>query len=69
MEYRALGFSERLKEVMMQSAKNPLCAKAKYIVFTCNGLGYKYGNSIIGVFENDHPDADPNMRIEYEIYS
>lgn len=68
-EYHALGFKERLHEVMMQSAKNPLSAKAKYIVFTCNGLGYKYGNSTIGVFENEHPDADPNMRIEYEIYT
>ena len=69
VEYRALGFSDRLQEVMMQSAKNPLCAKAKYIIFTSNGLGYKYNNSTIGVFENEHRDADPNMRIEYEIYN
>jgi hypothetical protein len=54
---------------MMQSAKNPLSAKAKYIVFTCNLLGIKYGNPIIGVFENIHKDADPNVRIEYEIYN
>ena len=69
VEYKALGFRDRLHEVMMQSAKNPLSAKAKYIIFTCNLLGVKYGNSTIGVFENEHPDADPNMRIEYEIYT
>jgi hypothetical protein len=69
VEYKALGFSDRLQEVMMQSAKNPLCAKAKYIVFTSNLLGAKYGNSIIGVFENEHANIDPNMRIEYEIYT
>jgi len=66
---RALGFSDRLKGVMMQSSNNPLCAKAKYIIFTCNSLGVKYGDSIIGVFENEHPYVDPNMRIEYEIYT
>lgn len=54
---------------MMQASSNPMSAKAKYIVFTSNGLGYKYNNPIIGVFENIHHDADPNMRIEYEIYN
>ncbi len=69
VEYKALGFQERLQNAMMTAARNPLCANAKYIIFTANGLGYKYGNSTIGVFENTHKDADPNMRIEYEIYS
>lgn len=66
-EYRALGFRDRLQQVMMQSAQNPLSAKAKYIVFTSYGQGLKYGNPIMGVFENTHKDADPNIRIEYEI--
>ena len=69
VEYKALGFLDRLKQMMMQASMNPLSAKAKYIIFTCNGLGVKYNNSIIGVFENSHFDADPNMRIEYELYS
>ena len=69
VEYKALGFEDRLKQVMMQSAQNPLLAKAKYIVFTCNLLGVKYGNPTIGVFENTHVDADQNIRIEYEIYN
>ena len=68
-EYTALDFKNRLHQVMMQSAHNPLSAKAKYIVFTCNLLGIKYGNPTIGVFENIHKDADPNVRIEYEIYN
>ena len=54
---------------MMQASMNPLAAKAKYIIFICNGLGGKYNNSIIGVFENFHTDVDPNMRIEYELYN
>ena len=69
MEYHALGFKDRLQNAMMTATRNPLCANAKYIIFTSNGLGYKYGNSTIGVFENTHKNADPNMRIEYEIYS
>lgn len=69
VEYKALGFENRLQNAMMQASSNPISAKAKYIVFTCNGLGYKYNNPIIGVFENTHVDADPNMRIEYEIYN
>jgi hypothetical protein len=68
-EYKALGFGDRLKQVMMNSAQNVLSAKAKYIIFTCNSLGVKYGNPIIGIFENTHKDADPNIRIEYEIYN
>lgn len=69
VEYRALGFTDRFKEAMMQASLNPLCAKAKYIVFTCNALGSKYNNPIMGVFENVHPDADDKLRIEYEIYT
>jgi hypothetical protein len=69
VEYKALGFQDRLKQMMMQASMNPLAAKAKYIIFTCNGLGAKYNNSIIGVFENSHSDVDPNMRIEYELYN
>jgi hypothetical protein len=68
VEYKALGFHNRLQNAMMQASANPISAKAKFIVFTCNGLGYKYNNPIIGVFENTHPDVDQNMRIEYEIY-
>ena len=69
VEYRALGFHDRLREVMMTAARNPLCAKAKWISFNCNALGVKYGNSVIGLLENVHPDADPNLQIEYEIYN
>ena len=68
VEYKALGFENRLQNAMMQASANPMSAKAKYIIFTANGLGYKYNNPVIGVFENTHPDVDPNMRIEYEIY-
>lgn len=39
VEYRALGFLDRLNQVMMQASMNPLAAKAKYIIFTCNVLG------------------------------
>jgi len=69
VEYRALGFQDRFKEMIMQASSNPLCEKAKYIVFTCNSLGSKYNNPIIGIFENTHPNADKNMRIEYELYT
>ena len=69
VEYRALGFRDRLQEVMMTAARNPVCAKAKWISFNCNALGVKYGNSVIGLLENVHPDADPNLQIEYEIYN
>ena len=68
VEYKALGFENRLQNAMMQASADPMSAKAKYIIFTSNGLGYKYNNPVIGVFENTHPDVDPNMRIEYEIY-
>ena len=68
VEYKALGFENRLQNAMMQASANPISAKAKFIIFTCNGLEFKYNNPIIGVFENTHPDVDPNMRIEYEIY-
>jgi hypothetical protein len=69
VEYKALGFENHLQNAMMQASANPISAKAKYIVFTANGLGVKYNNPVIGVFENTHPDVDPNMRIEYEIYN
>jgi hypothetical protein len=69
VEYRALGFRDRLQEVMMTAAHNPVCAKAKWISFNCNALGVKYGNSVICLLENVHPDADPNLQIEYEIYN
>ncbi len=69
IEYRALGFKDRLEQVMMSCARNPLCAEAKYIIFTCNALGFKYGNSIIGILENEHPNADLGLTIEYEIYN
>jgi len=69
VEYRALGFRDRLQEVMMTAARNPVCAKAKWISFNCNALGVKYGNCVIGLLENVHPDADPNLQIEYEIYN
>ena len=67
--YRALGFRDRLQEVMMVAARNPICAKAKWISFNCNALGVKYGNCVIGLLENVHPDADPNLLVEYEIYN
>jgi len=70
VEYRALGFKDRLQQVMMQASAYPLCSKAKYIIFTCNALGTKYNNNpILGMFENEHLDADPSLRIEYEIYT
>ena len=54
---------------MMEAAKNPMCYRAKWITFSCNALGAKYGNPVIGVLENVHPDADPNLQVEYEIYN
>jgi len=68
-EYRALGFNERLQQVLMESARNPVCAKAKWISINSNLLGAKYGNSVIGLLENIHLDADPNLQVEYEIYN
>lgn len=68
-EYRALGFNERLQQVIMEAARNPVCAKAKWISINSNLLGAKYGNSVIGLLENIHPDADPNLQVEYEIYN
>lgn len=69
MEYRALGFHTRLQQVMMASARNPISANAKWISFTCNGLGAKYGNNVIGMLENLHPEANPNMQVEFDIYN
>ena len=36
VEYKALGFRDRLQNAMMDASRNILCAKSKYIVFTCN---------------------------------
>ena len=69
VEYLALGFYERLQQVIMEAARNPVCAKAKWISINSNLLGAKYGNSVIGLLENVHPDADPNLQVEYEIYN
>ena len=66
-EYRALGINERIKSAIMQASSNLVTAKAKYIVISSVGLGYKYGNPNVFVFENEHSDADPNLRIEYQI--
>jgi hypothetical protein len=68
IEYRALGFQNRLEQVMMTAARNPMSENAKYIIFTCNALGAKYKNRVIGVFENVYENADPKLTIEYEIY-
>jgi hypothetical protein len=68
-EYIALNINEILENSMMQSSRNLLASKAKYIIFTSNILGYKKNKSIIGVFENKHNDLDENMRLEYEINS
>jgi len=68
-EYVALGFHDRLHQVMMEVARNPICAKAKWISINSNLLGLKYGNNVIGLLENIHPDADPNLQMEYEIYN
>jgi hypothetical protein len=67
VEYIALGFKDRLQQAMMQASANMTAGNAKYIIFTSNGLGYKYNNPVIGVFENTHPNANPNIRLEYEI--
>lgn len=69
IEYRALGFKDRLHQAMMTSSRNPQCGNAKYIIFTCNSLLVKYGNSIIGILENEHPNADLELIMEYEIYN
>ena len=68
-EYLALGFKDSLQQAMMQAAKNPLASKAKYITFTCNLLGHKYGNPTIGVLTNEHPEADDAINIEYNLMS
>lgn len=69
VEYRALGFRQRLQQVMMEAARNPICANAKWISFSCNALGAKYGNNVIGLLENTHPDADSTLQVEFEIYN
>jgi hypothetical protein len=66
VEYRALGFSNRLKQAMMSAARNPLCEKASFIIFTCNALEIEYKNPVIGVLENEHENRDKNLIIEYE---
>ena len=69
VEYQALGFKHRLQQVIMEAARNPVCAKAKWISINSNLLGAKYGNNVIGLLENIHPDADTNLQVEYEIYN
>lgn len=68
VEYRAMGFADRLKEAIMQSSLNPSSKFAKYIIFTTAAMQLKYGNPIIGVLVNNHKDADPNVTLEYDIY-
>ena len=67
IQYKALGINERLHSAIMQASLNPVTGKAKYIVISSYGIGRKYGNPIIGVFENEHKDAEPSLRIEYQI--
>ena len=66
-EFKALGIDERIKSSMMQAASNLVTAKAKYIVISSAGLGFKYGNPNIATFVNEHENADPTLRIEYQI--
>ena len=66
-EFKALGINERIKSSMMQAAENLVTTKAKYIIISSVGIGQKYGNPNIAVFENEHENADPSLRIEYQI--
>lgn len=66
-EFKALGIEDRIKSALMQAASNLVTAKAKYIVISSYGLGFKYSNPNIATFVNEHPSADPTMRIEYQI--
>ena len=66
-EFKSLGINERIKSSMMQAAANLLTTKAKYIIISSVGIGHKYGNPNIAVFVNEHENADPSLRIEYQI--
>jgi hypothetical protein len=66
-EFKALGIDERIKSSIMQASSNLVTARAKYIVISSFALGYKYSNPNIATFVNEHPSADPTMRIEYQI--
>lgn len=69
VEYRALGFNQRILQLIMEVAQNPICAKAKWISINCNALGVKYGNNVIGLLENVHPDVNSTLLVEFEIYN
>ena len=66
-EFKALGIDYRIKSALMQASSNLVTARAKYIVVSSYGFGHKYGNPNIAVFVNEHPSADPTLRIEYQI--
>jgi len=66
-EFKALGIDNRIKSAIMQAASNLVTARAKYIVISSYGLGVKYSNPNIATFVNEHPNADPSIRIEYQI--
>lgn len=66
-EFKALGIDERIKSALMQAASNLVTAKAKYIVISSASLGFKDGNPNIATFVNEHENADPTLRIEYQI--
>ena len=66
-EFKALGIEQRLESAIMQAACNPVTASAKYIVISSYSLGLKYSNPNIVTFVNEHEDAKPNIRIEYQI--
>ena len=65
-KFKALGINERIKSSMMQAA-NLVTSEAKYIIISSVGIGQKYGNPNIAVFENEHGNVDPSLRIEYQI--
>ena len=66
-EFRALGINDRIKSALMQASSNLVTARAKYIVISSYTLGHKYSNPNIATFVNEHPNADPSLRIEYQI--
>lgn len=66
-EFKALGIDDKIESALMQASSNLVTAKAKYIVISSYALGYKYSNPNIATFVNEHPSADPSLRIEYQI--
>lgn len=66
-EFIALGINIRIKSALMQASSNLVTARAKYIVISSACLGFKYSNPNIATFVNEHPNADPSLRIEYQI--